>query len=274
MDLFDQVLHAFESHVPKKSMVRHDDGTSKTINWNHPWLDHWISIPNHRSTLTAIQLLAVILLEARQRKGIDLDREQQIVRQWTTALRSAVTTGQLKTRDLETSLPLDVVPDGWDWCITSTDADMWLADQGIGWTCREILGNLHSSILNSQMPPIQCYDESNEVPECWPVGDNKREGDSRDMTSAARAGTDDAVRASNIGIPHKRGAKWVESELRALLDASSIGTTQKALATFHCVTRQVIGIQIRTARDQFGTKPKTDLSANPFATLVNFRNKK
>jgi hypothetical protein len=67
---------------------------------------------------------------------------------------------------------------------------------------------------------------------------------------------------------HQKGSKWTEDEWKELLDAEKKGHTPDVLASFHDVARQVINIQLKSAREHFRTGKVADLSM--VAQVVRF----
>jgi len=160
MDLFGRVLHAIEGEE-KERLERHSkDGVQIVYrHWFGP--DRWIE-DAALGRLTAINALAVILFSVRN--AFNLDDERRIVEGWATELRAAAEATQITPRDPVTLLPLQSVPDGWDWLIFTDDADSFVAARGMGWTCSERVAYL---LEQSRQAGERWYAEDGTLIEQW-----------------------------------------------------------------------------------------------------------
>lgn len=132
-DLFELVLHAIEGNEKERLECHSTNGMR--IAYRHSFgPDRWIE-EAALGRLRAINALAVILFSVRN--AFDLEDERRIVEKWATELRAAAEAREITPRDLVTLLPLQSVPDGWDWLISIADADSFVAARGMGWTCSE-----------------------------------------------------------------------------------------------------------------------------------------
>lgn len=132
-DLFERVLHHIEGNETEiQSWETKDGKESYAIKSFGP--DRWIE----RAALgrvMAIDLLAVILFSVRD--SFNLEGERRIVEGWAAELRKAAASGEIQARDPVTLLALETLPEGWEWLVSITDADKFIAVRGMGWSCSE-----------------------------------------------------------------------------------------------------------------------------------------
>lgn len=76
-------------------------------------------------------------------------------------------------------------------------------------------------------------------------------------------------------IPHNKGSKWTDDELRNLQEEKNKGQTPDQLADFHGVSRQIINTKLKQADEKFRVSKSTDFSlAAQLSRRVIFGSKK
>lgn len=133
MDLFEQVLHAIEGEETEGQTAHTTDG-QKFIQVRTFGPDRWIQRAE-QGRLDAINFLAVILFAVRD--TFNLEHERRIVEEWAKTIRAAAMAGKITPRDPVSLLPLQSLPDGWNWLVSLDDADSFVNAQGMGWSCTE-----------------------------------------------------------------------------------------------------------------------------------------
>lgn len=154
MDLFEQVLHAIEGEETESRMAYSADG-EKTIQVRTFGPDRWIERAEI-GRLDAINFLAVILFAVRD--TFNLEHERRIVEEWAKIIRAAAMAGEITPRNPVTLLPLQTLPDGWEWLVSIEDADKFVKARGMGWSCTGIVEHLatqstHPSIALMEQNP-------------------------------------------------------------------------------------------------------------------------
>ena len=134
MKLYEEVLYAIEGQATETGVMHLADGQTREFERTYFVPDRWIDRACSGSVM-AIECLALVLFAVR--KGFDPDHQRQIVDQWAAQLRAAAETGEVKARDPDSLLPLSTIPDGWHWMISMVDADAFVTNRGMGWTCTE-----------------------------------------------------------------------------------------------------------------------------------------
>ena len=139
-DLFEQVL-------------RHLEGNSETETQNWELVDGittvevakygpviWIESVYELERMMAMDCLALILFVLD--KFFSTEKQRRIVEGWAVELRKAVSAGEVKARDPITLLPLEALPDGWDWLLSMADADRFIASHGMDCRFGEVVSHL------------------------------------------------------------------------------------------------------------------------------------
>jgi hypothetical protein len=138
VDLFEQVLHAIDGNETESRMAYTRDGEIP-IQVRTFGPDRWIERAEI-GRLDAINFLAIILFAVRD--TFNLEHERLIVEEWAKIIRAAAMAGEITPRNPVTLLPLQTLPDGWDWLVSLDDADTFVKTQGMGWSCTERVKHL------------------------------------------------------------------------------------------------------------------------------------
>jgi len=153
-DLFEQVLHHIEGNETEVRNWQTPDGI-KTVEFQSFGPDRWIESVHENGRLMAIDCLAMILFTVRS--SFDPEHERRIVESWAAELRKAATAGEIQARDPVTLLALETLPDGWDWLLTMSDADKFIAARGLDWNFEYVALHLfkqcEEAIQNRRFPP-------------------------------------------------------------------------------------------------------------------------
>jgi hypothetical protein len=174
-DLYKQVLHAIEGVEIHSGIMHFPDGTKKTVERKTFGPDRWIERAKNRGILTPIQLLALIHFVIFE-FGMSEEDEGRIVTHWFDALLRASECGDIVPRDLVSLLPLKTIPPNMDWIISLSDAEKFVASQGMEWTCAEIIEHLFAESFGApqggagvarQGEPIQTSMRRTAAKEDW-----------------------------------------------------------------------------------------------------------
>lgn len=138
MELFNQVRHALEGEETEISIADSINGPVRVeIKTFGP--DRWIE-KAQLGRIDAINFLAIILFAVRL--TFDPEAERRIVNEWAAELRAAAKSGEITPRNLISLLPIRELPDDWDWLVSLEDADAFVKNRGMSWTCTEVIAHL------------------------------------------------------------------------------------------------------------------------------------
>lgn len=153
MELFSQVIHALEGSETETRTADTINGPVKvTTTTFGP--DRWIE-KAQLGRIDAINLLAIILFVIDD--FYDEEKQRFIVNEWASELYSAAKSGEVIPRNPITLLKINTLKDDWNWLIDIDEANNFLKNRGMQWTCTEVVKHLakqcESSLLNQHFPP-------------------------------------------------------------------------------------------------------------------------
>ena len=154
-DLFEQVLHHIDGSETEIQNWQTQDGI-KTFEFQSFGPDRWIESVHERGRMTGIECLAIILY-ALDESLFNPEPARRIVEGWAAELREAISTGEIHARDPVTLLALPTLPDGWEWFLSTADADKFIAARGMNWRFGEVARQLfiecEQAIQKRRFPP-------------------------------------------------------------------------------------------------------------------------
>lgn len=119
----------------------------------------WIEKVHERGVLTALDCLSIIFFALDDWHALPTrEQEIQLAEGWAAELRKAAHAGEIQARDPFTLLPLTNTPEGWDWGLSTSDADRFLAARGMSWRCGEIASHIYNEVASEieakRFPPF------------------------------------------------------------------------------------------------------------------------
>lgn len=119
----------------------------------------WIEKVHERGVLTALDCLSIIFFALDDWHALPTrEQEIQLAEGWAAELRQAAHAGEIQARDPFTLLPLTNTPEGWDWGLSTSDADRFLAARGMSWRCGEIASHIYNEVASEieakRFPPF------------------------------------------------------------------------------------------------------------------------
>ena len=154
-DLFEQVFHHINGSETEIQNWQTLDGI-KTVEFQSFGPDRWIESVHERGRMTGIECLAIILF-ALDESLFDPEPARRIVEGWAAELRKAVSTGEIHARDPFTLLALPTLPDGWEWLLSTADANKFIAARGMTWRfdelARQLFTEFERAIQKRRFPP-------------------------------------------------------------------------------------------------------------------------
>lgn len=148
IEAFDEVTQEWETAEGKKTLTR---------SFSRPVA--WIEKVHERGVLTALDCLSIIFFALDDWHALPTrEQEIQLAEGWAAELRHAADAGEIQARDPFTLLPLTNTPEGWDWGLSTTDADRFLAARGMSWRCGEIATHIYNEVASEieakRFPPF------------------------------------------------------------------------------------------------------------------------
>ena len=119
----------------------------------------WIENVHERGVLTALDCLSIIFFALDDWHALPThEQEIQLAEGWAAELRHAADAGEIQARDPFTLLPFTNTPEGWDWGLSTSDADRFLAARGMSWRCGEIATHIYNDVASEieaqRFPPF------------------------------------------------------------------------------------------------------------------------
>ena len=119
----------------------------------------WIEKVHERGVLTALDCLSIIFFALDDWHALPThEQEIQLAEGWAAELRHAADAGEIQARDPFTLLPFTNTPEGWDWGLSTSDADRFLAARGMSWRCGEIATHIYNEVASEieakRFPPF------------------------------------------------------------------------------------------------------------------------
>ena len=119
----------------------------------------WIEKVHERGVLTALDCLSIIFFALDDWHALPThEQEIQLAEGWAAELRHAADAGEIQARDPFTLLPFTNTPEGWDWGLSTSDADRFLAARGMSWRCGEIASHIYNEVASEieakRFPPF------------------------------------------------------------------------------------------------------------------------
>lgn len=149
IEAFDEVTQEWETAEGNKTLTR---------SFARPVA--WIERVHERGVLTALDCLSIIFFALNDWHALSTQQEIQLAEGWAAELRHAADTGEIQARDPFTLLPLNGIPEGWDWGLSISDADRFLAARGMSWRCGEIATHIYNEVsgdIDAKRFPVEFY---------------------------------------------------------------------------------------------------------------------
>lgn len=145
-DLFGRVIHHLEGEERFIQEWQTAKGI-KSIEAKSYGPDRWIERVHERGILSGLDCISLIAFALHE---WPVEKRQLIVDAWATEVRKAAIEGEIQARDPLTFLALSALPDGWNWALSMSDADKFIAAREMTWTCSEIAAHLYRETQGSR----------------------------------------------------------------------------------------------------------------------------
>lgn len=152
IEAFDEVTQEWETAEGKKTLTR---SFSRPVTW--------IERVHQRGVLTALDCLSIIFFALNDWHTLTTEQEIQLAEGWAAELRQAANAAEIQARDPFTLLPLESIPEGWDWGLAISDVDKFLAARGMSWRCAEIAAHIYNQVA-SEIDEKRFPEELNSKP--------------------------------------------------------------------------------------------------------------